>query len=107
MLVKIKDFAVRTQKATAAMLAAATAVSAATWLPLPDPWRAYVAAAVVILTWVVPYAVPFVQKVAETFRDEEVADVFEGDIIDPQTEEIPAVSGETAGIPVIEGESTP
>lgn len=127
----ITGFLTRTQKATAALAGAAAAVSAATFIPAP--WGGYAAMAGVVLTWVLAYVFPFVQEAVEAFPDDVVStggsienledfdqtsDVEEpspaksaeplvGEIIEPETDEIPiVVEDDTAGIPVIDGEPT-
>lgn len=122
---KIVDFLTRTQKATAALAGAAAAVSAATFVPAP--YGGYAAMAGVILTWVLTYVFPFVEEAVEAFPVDAVSSValedfeqtsgdvdhspaksaepLEGEIIEPDTEEIPVVSADdTNGIPVIEGD---
>lgn len=110
MKTKILNFLSRTQKATAALLTAASAVASAEFIPAP--WNRYAAIAVVLLAWVVTYAVPFVVQAVDAFPDDQldaddVADVADdapvtGEVIEPPTEEIPEVSDPTVGIPVIE-----
>lgn len=106
---KILNFLKETQKATAALLGAASVLGTATFLPAP--WGHYVALATVVLTWLATYCLPYVSKAVESFPDDESAsgpEPLTGEIIEPATAEIPvAVSIDTAGIPVIEGPSDP
>lgn len=119
MKTKIADFLVRTQKATAALLAATTAVASATFLPAP--WAAYAAGASLGLTWLLTYVFPYVQKAVEVgdaghsalevSSGNEVQVVedapVEGEVIEPETVDIPAQHAEpTVSIPVVDGEQT-
>lgn len=113
---KVLTFLKTTLKATSTLLSAATAVSAATFVP--EPWNGYAAAAVVVLSWVVTYFVPFLTQTVETFPEEvwpdeagepvvhnEILEA-EGEIVEPLTVEMEALPPvDTVGIPVIEGET--
>ena len=119
---KILAWLEATQKATSGAVGAATAVASATFIPAP--YNGYAAVAAIILTWVVAYALPFVQTVVEEFPDmalqpsespaEPVTQEIpittlppvSGEILAPVSEETPQVSVETNGIPVIEGADT-
>lgn len=129
MKTKIVGFLRSTQKATAALLGAATAVASATFIP--EPYNHYASVAVVVLTWLATYLVPYLTKAVDEWPDDEldwgpemsdeewnalladlvaapespVEPVLEGDLLDPypSTVEIPVIA-HTAGIPVIEGE---
>lgn len=110
-------FLARTKKATAALLSAATAVSSATFIP--EPWNYYAATLAVILTWLVTYAVPFVDSIVEADvpgeapvepATDEIAEApvtpVTGEVSEPPTVEIPRISAvpDTVGIPVVEGD---
>lgn len=102
----ILDFLARTQKATAAVAGGVSILASATFLPAP--WGLYAASAGLVLTWLLTYFFPYVEKAVEEFpfgtMPVESAPI-EGEIIEPETDEIPAQQNEpTRGIPVIEGE---
>jgi hypothetical protein len=65
---KILDWLKRTQKATGALAGAVGVLASATFLP--EPWGGYVAIAGVVLTWLLTYFLPYVQKAVEGFPDE-------------------------------------
>lgn len=100
MKTKILNWIKTTQKATAAALGAASMLAAASFVP--EPYKGWAAGAVIILTWVVTYAVPFVTQMVETAPIPDVAPVT-GEVIEPETTEIPIVVPDTNGIPVVEG----
>lgn len=102
MKTKIVMFLKTTQKATAALVGASGVLASMTFLP--EPWGHYVAMASVVLTWLATYFLPYVTEAVESFPDSEP---LEGEIIEPTTDEIPSVSDDTQGIPVIEGEAHP
>lgn len=124
MKAQIVDFLVRTQKATAALLGAATAASTATFVP--PPWNGYAATVAVALTWLLTYAIPFVSKAVQALPfaepasdpDHKVSSAIEvqvveddaplvGEVIEPTTVGIPVQRATTTqGIPVVEGERT-
>lgn len=109
MKTKILTWLQTTQKATGAMLMGATTLATATFIPAP--YNLWAASAVVLLTWVVTYALPFVQTLVQTFPEDAVQPsepapepVAEGEVTEPPTEEIPVVTLDTVGIPVVEGD---
>ena len=95
----MKTFIVRSQKAIAALVGALTTLASANLLP--DPWSVYVSALCAVLTGVATYVLPFVQEVVDEWP-EEAEPVHEGDIIEPETDEIKAVTPDTVGIPVVD-----
>lgn len=106
---KILRWLTSTQKATAGALGAATAVASATFIP--QPYNGWAALAVVVLTWVVTYVLPFVEQAVESFPEDvvqpsesPVEPVAEGEVVEPPTEEIPVVHLDTVGIGVVEGQ---
>lgn len=127
MKAKVLGFLKGTLKASTALLGAASAVSAATFVPAP--YNQYAALAVVVLTWVVTYFVPFLQETVETFPEDaadelvrlaeedglyELEDVLPTTMlgaVTTDTVEIPKVSmppapAATVGIPLVEAETS-
>lgn len=102
MKTKILTFLKGTQKATGALLGAAGVLGSMTFLA--EPYGRYVAIASVVLTWVATYFLPYVSKTVETFPDEIV---HEGEIVEPETVEIPVQYVDTVGIPLIEQKPEP
>jgi hypothetical protein len=127
----ILSFIVRTQKATAAALMGATALASATFIPAP--YSLWAASAVVVLTWLVTYVVPFVAKAVEAFPEEQIKignldedrtasqtadpepadlgpepepEVLTGEIIEPESDVIEIPVTPTVGIPVFDQPST-
>lgn len=116
---KILNWLKTTQKATAGALGAATAVASATFIP--QPYNGYAAFAVVVLTWLVAYGLPFVQTAVEAFPEdvvqpsespaEAVTTEIPVQVLDPVSGELHELSStaayiDTAGIPVVEGADT-
>lgn len=112
---KVLSFLARTLKATTAMVGAATAVASASFVP--EPYDKWAAGAVIVLTWIATYFVPYVTKLVESTPDDwwpeedhqptaPVPTVVEPDMIEdpfPETSPITAIDIDTAGIHVIEG----
>ena len=108
---KILNFLRTTQKATAAVAGGVSILASATFLP--SPWNYYLGVAGLVLTWLLTYFFPYVEKTVSEFSEDfpasEPADdlgkPIEGTIIEPPTDEFAAIPPvpNTVGIPVIEG----